>query len=149
MIVVDASVFVKLFKAEDDTRVARAFVDHLLDHNLPFVAPSVVLYESLAAALHIGHSFATVGELFDRLRQFGLRIEEPSMGELARAELIATTVVPGGGYPTLFDCIYHAMAIERGGVFVTADRRHATRTVQFGHVAALADWMTAVTPPHP
>ncbi len=53
---------------------------------------------------------------------------------------MATAAAPGGGYPTLFDSIYHAMALERGGVFVTADRKHVDRTRSFGGVMLLSEW---------
>jgi hypothetical protein len=56
-----------------------------------------------------------------------------------RAEKIDTTGHAKSGYPALNDSIYHAMAIERGGVFVTADRRHFAKSKQFGSVVLLAD----------
>ena len=35
------------------------------------------------------------------------------------------------------------MAIERNGVFVTADKRHFAKAKQFGNVVMLADWKPA------
>ena len=140
MIVVDASVFVKLFKTEDGSDTARALIDHLLGQDDEFLAPSVVLYEALSAALHVEQHFDTIGTLFDQLRHFGLKIEEPAGDELVLAEKIARTEAPGGGYPALFDSIYHAMAIRRGGTFVTADQRHFSKAGQFGSVVLLSQW---------
>jgi predicted nucleic acid-binding protein len=140
MIVVDASVFIKLFKIEDDSDIARRVIDALIDGDRPWLAPSVVLYETLAGALHIGQPFAKVSGLFDRLRLFGLAIEEPSLSDLNLAERIATARAPSGGHPTLFDSIYHAMAIELGGTFLTADRKHLEKTKSLGSVQLLSDW---------
>lgn len=77
MIVIDASVFVKLFKVEEDSAIARVVIDQLLDDNEPMLAPTIVLYETLSAALHVGQPFEVVVELFDRLRRFGFTIEDP------------------------------------------------------------------------
>ena len=143
MIVVDASVFVKLFKAEEGSDASRRLVDHFTDRGEGWCAPTVVLYETLSAALHIGHRFETVHRLFGQLKSFGLDMAEPTRPDLALAEKITTTESPGGGYPALFDSIYHAMAIERGGTFVTADDRHIAKAGHHGSVVALADWQPA------
>jgi predicted nucleic acid-binding protein len=140
MIVVDASVFVKLFKREEGSDLARSFIDHMLDSRQGYTAPSIVLYESLSAALHVELPLDGIGSLFNEFREFGLTIEGPTVKELALAEKIARSRAPSGGYPALFDSIYHAMAIERGGTFVTADERHFTKAKQFGSVVLLADW---------
>jgi predicted nucleic acid-binding protein len=140
MIVVDASVLVKLFKREEDSDLARSFVDHMLDSGQGYLAPSIVIYESLSAALHVELPLDEIGSLFNEFREFGLAIEEPTVKELALAEKIARSRAPGGGYPALFDSIYHAMAIERGGTFVTADERHFRKAKQFGRVIMLSDW---------
>ena len=44
------------------------------------------------------------------------------------------------GYPDWEDSIYHAVAINRGHTFVTADSRHVSKASAFGHVLLLADW---------
>lgn len=140
MIVVDASVFVKLLKQEEDSKIARDLVDRMLEEGQGYLAPSIVLYEALSAALHVELPLAVVGQLFDQFRELGLTIEEPTIQDLATAERIATSVAADKGHPTLFDSIYHAMAIERGGTFVTADQRHFAKAKQFGSVVLLADW---------
>lgn len=140
MIVVDASVFVKLLKEEDGSDLARSFIDHMLAKGTGYLVPSIALYESLSAALHVEVPLDTVGKIFEEFRALGLAIEEPSQADLKLAETIARNQSPGGGYPTLFDSIYHAMAIERDGTFVTADTRHVTKAEEYGHVSLLVDW---------
>jgi predicted nucleic acid-binding protein len=146
VIVIDASVFVKLFKKEEGSDIARALIDHILEQRDTFLAPSILLYEALSAALHVEQPFDKIGDLFDQLRDFGLGIEEPTKDELVLSEKIARTEAPGGGYPTLFDSIYHAMAIRRGGTLVTADRRHLAKAEHLGSVMLLSDWRQP-TPP--
>jgi predicted nucleic acid-binding protein len=140
VLIVDASVLIKLFKPEADTAIARGLIGSLVRQKQPFAAPSVALYEVLSNALHFERPFVEVAELFTRLRGLGPSLEEPTAPELARAQGIAMTRAPIGGYPALYDSIYHAMAIERAGTFVTADARHVAKTAHLGHVRLLADW---------
>jgi len=143
VIVVDASVVVKLFRTEADSELARAFFDWFLDAGVEAVAPSVVTYEVLSAALHVNYPFDTAFKILSDLRSLGLSVEDPTRDDIALAEKIATTRAPGGGYPTLFDSIYHAMAIGRGGTFLTADEKHIRLTENHGHVTRLSDWRPA------
>ncbi len=140
MIVLDASVVVKLFKDEADSPLARSLADQEFNRDEPVLAPGIMIYEVFASALNVRHPFGRIVELLDRLRLVGLRVEEPNHAELLLAEKITTSKAPGGGFPTLFDSIYHAMAIERGGTFVTADVKHVGKTRHLGHVLALSEW---------
>ena len=140
MIVIDASVFAKLFLNEDDSSAAEAVVNHAIANGIELIAPSVLLYEALSIALRHSVPFKAVMELLDGLRAGALTLHEATLVELMTAEKIATTGHKKTGYPALNDSIFHAMAIERGGLFVTADQRHAAKTKQFGRVVLLADW---------
>ncbi|MGB1208558.1 MAG: hypothetical protein ACPG7W_05135, partial [Paracoccaceae bacterium] len=54
---------------------------------------------------------------------------------------IASSGHPKSGYPDPADSLYHALAVMRGGTFLTADRRHANKAHAFGHVCVLSDWV--------
>jgi predicted nucleic acid-binding protein len=41
---------------------------------------------------------------------------------------------------TFYDAAYHALAIDRHGTMLTADRRYVTRCGAAGHVGLIADW---------
>jgi predicted nucleic acid-binding protein len=148
LIVVDASILVKLFKQEDDSAKARTVIDRLLRGDEAYLAPTLVLYEVLSAALHVDYPFAKVGEFFEKLRINGLDIEEPTTDELILAQKIASTAAPSGGYPALFDSIYHAMAMARGAIFLTTDERHTAKAGHLGSVQLLSVWSPdSPTPP--
>ena len=140
MIVLDASVFAKLLLDEPDRSEAMSLIEHALASREELIAPSLIVYETLSIALRHGVPFGEAMDLLGRLRASGLTVEEPTIGELTRAEKIATAGHAKSGYPALEDSIYHAMAIERGGTFVTADQRHVAKTKQFGNVVLLNDW---------
>jgi predicted nucleic acid-binding protein len=140
MLVLDASVLVKLFRDESDSAVAYSLVKHCADKQVAFLSPGLALYELLSVALHYEVSFTVPIELVKRLRQTGFRLVEPSAREILKAEQIARANSPSHGFPQLKDSIYHAMAVERGATFVTADAKHLARTRSFGHITLLADW---------
>lgn len=136
MIVVDASVFNKLFLDEPDRDQAQRLFGSAIENNIPIIAPGLLLYESLAVALHYGVEPAIVLSLLDPLRDAGMRLVEPSGTDIERAFEIAQAA----GRPSLQDSLYHALAIETGGTFVTADRRHLKKTSRFGHIVLLSDY---------
>jgi predicted nucleic acid-binding protein len=44
------------------------------------------------------------------------------------------------GFPSFYDASYHALSIQYNCYFVTADKRHFTKTQQLGHILLLSDW---------
>ncbi|TPI35412.1 type II toxin-antitoxin system VapC family toxin [Mesorhizobium sp. B3-1-9] len=140
MIIVDASIFIKLFRDEDGSEQARNLFAKNIADGRAMAAPSILLYESLSAALHYEQSFVMVATLIAGLREGGFQLLEPDMGELAKTQEIATQLSPAGGYPTLNDCVYYAMAINRAATLVTADQRHFAKTKHLGSIVLLADW---------
>lgn len=75
------------------------------------------------------------------MRRSGFRLIHPSFRELQLAETIARHGQDAqANPPQLRDSIYHAMAIERGGTFITADRKHIEKTRYLGHAIALSEW---------
>lgn len=41
---------------------------------------------------------------------------------------------------TFYDAAYHALAIHRGGLMVTADEAYVRKTIRAGHVVLLSHW---------
>lgn len=139
MIVPDASVFVKLFLDEPDRDLAKALFQKGITGAEEIIAPSLLLYESLAVAQHYSVEFDQVMEILTALRDCGFHLVEPPSSALLRASAMSAKAHREGRL-TLQDCIYHALAIELDGTFVTADARHARRAKSFGSVALLADF---------
>lgn len=149
MIVPDASVFAKLFLEEADRSRAESDVRARVGRHLGTCRAHAHHLRGLSIGLRRDVPFAEIIGLFDRLGGACLSIEEPTTEELIRAEEIARLGNRASAYPALQDSIYHAMAIRRGGIFITADRRHVAKAKQFGNVVLLADWRAAATPPRP
>lgn len=144
MIVIDASVIVKLFHSETDSHLAHDAVLAIAASGADFGSPGIVTYEVLAVALHYDVPFEIPLQLFGRMKAAGFQLIEPTDDELILGGQIAATRPKSHGYPELKDSIYHAVAIMRGGAFLTADDTHITKTREFGSAVPLSEWRAAL-----
>jgi predicted nucleic acid-binding protein len=140
IVVLDSCVFNKLFLLEDDRGHALEFLDFSRKNKTRLLAPSLFLYEVLAvaAASPFGADAA-----FDLIRQFqaaGFEITELDAKTVKQAIFIANSGHPKTGYPTFYDSAYHALALVLGGVFLTSDSKHLSKTASIGNVVLLRDW---------
>ena len=140
LIVVDASVFNKLFLDEPDRDLALGFFRHVLAEAIPFGAPELLKLEACQCALHYDQPFSNALALLERYTAGGFEWINLTDAHWIKAEELARTGNPKAGYPTLIDSLYHAAAILAGGTFLTSDRRHLAKAAGFGHVTLLADW---------
>jgi predicted nucleic acid-binding protein len=77
------------------------------------------------------------GEMLASLVDFGLT--EALLDARWRTRTVALAVT----YEVAFyDAAYHAVALSRGGVFVTADERYVRRAASAGRVSSLRDWQS-------
>ena len=150
MLILDASILVKLFHQEIDSDDARSAVEEAVEQRIPLLSPSLALYEILSVALHYELPFEVPLRLVAALQRTGFQFVEPTPRELLKAQAIATTRSSAHGYPQFQDSVYHAMAIVREATFLTADRKHADRTKGFGSIQLLSEWRSSeATPPRP
>ena len=140
MIAIDASVFNKLFLKETDSHLAIAMFRFVIEKDIERLAPNILLYETCSTALHYGVNFADIHSIINVQRNAGFRLVEPSLAVLETAEKIATSGNKKAGFPTLYDSIYHALAIVGGGSFITADKRHYAKARSFKNIYLLENW---------
>ncbi len=137
--IVDANVYNKLFLAEPDSPDAFSFFRHLISGSLPWFEPPILQFEMLHSALHYSQPFAIPLGILDNHLATGMAFIEPWREVWLVAEEISQTGHAKSGYPSLADSLYHALAIQMEGTFVTADRRHYTKAESFGHICMLPD----------
>ena len=100
---------------------------------IELVAPQLWLYE-------VGNTLARrfpeeAGDLLASLVDF--RLTEARLDAEWRAHAVFLAVTHGVSF---YDAAYHATALARGGLFVTADERYVRRAAQAGGVVALREW---------
>jgi predicted nucleic acid-binding protein len=139
VVVPDASVILKWTlpsDAEPDADRALLLRNAIRDDVVQAVVPSLWLFEvgNTVARRFPQHASAWLSAL----AKFGLE-EQAISPQWLRQALALTERHP----VSFYDAAYHATAIVRGGVFVTADERYVAHASYHGAVVALQEW----TPP--
>jgi len=138
----DVSVLLKWVPPSDDEQdVDKALLLRAatLNDAVRAIVPALWLYEiaSTVARRFPTHAFAWLTSLM----KFGLTEAAPSDAWLTAAlELTRTYEV------SFYDAAYHALAITREGVFVTADVRYVNRMAGEGTVVALSEGKAPIPP---
>ena len=132
----DASVLLKWAlppKNEQWVLQALSLRDAMLNSRVRLLVPALWLFE-------VGHTLA---------RKFPA--EAPNhLSILSRYGLIESSMTPpirkrafdlcADHGVSFYDACYHALAIERGGVFITADEKHLRLAASSGNICHLRDW---------
>lgn len=136
-LVVDASVAVKWVlpdpAIESDTDRATALLNAFRENRLELVQPPHWLAEVAAVISRLRPEFAN--EAVDLLDALELAVEADA-AIYKRASRIARQFDHH-----LFDTLYHALALERGAVLVTADDRYLRKAGALGGIVSLGDWI--------
>ncbi len=139
-VVLDACVFCKLFLREDDRQQAIELVSILIEQDYQIIVPALFLYEVFAIAKMSSFPNSTVYELINKFETKQLSFLTPDKLCIEKASEICDTGHAKSGFPSFYDAIYHALAIQYNCYFVTADKKHFTKTQQLGHVVLLSNW---------
>ncbi len=139
-VVIDACIAAKTFAQEADSPEALELLRACVKNNIPMIAPDLMKYEIAQIALKKSFAMDKVIHLFEDAIFTLVEMHNPDRFTWLQAESICQKGHEKSGYPTMYDSIYHAMAIIKDGVFITADRRHYEKAKSFGHIAMLNDW---------
>ena len=136
--IVDTSVALKWYVQRGEADVTKAF--QLLEAHgrgqCVLRAPELLLWE-IANALTIGHRLkpADVSEALAHLRGLDLDLKSVQWSTLQSAVEIATAVDA-----TVYDAYYLALALESGGVLVTADEKFLRKARRYPGIVSLAQF---------
>ncbi len=141
-VVVDANIVAKTFLDEADSQVALDVFGACLENEVPIIAPDLLKYEVAQTALRHKVSVKTVFKIFEDQISTLVDQQAPSLEAWQKAEEIFSHGHVKSGYPSMYDSIYHAIAVVEDGVFITADKRHYEKVKSFGHIVLLENWET-------
>ena len=139
-IILDANIGIKILHSESDSEVAQKFLQACITENRKFFVPEHFLYELVNVCQRLGVQITNALKLFEAMKGSLLTIMTPEYSTWLLAEKIAKEGHQKSGFPTMYDSIYHALAIETNGVFVTADKRHFAKAERFFHICLLENW---------
>lgn len=138
-VVLDANIFLKLFKQEPDSSQAKDLLKHLAKTFAEIIVPPVVVNETVHACEREGLDVEAACDLFKGLMDLNLRFA-PLTGDLIDKTLIISKQGhKKSGFPSFSDSMYHAVAIRENALFITADKRHHAKTKHLGHIELLAN----------
>jgi len=139
-IILDASVAVKILHEEQDTNIAQDFLEACTTNDTHVLVPEHFLYELINVCQKLGIEVANALKFFGAMKGSILTVVTPDNAMWLLAEKIAREGHQKSGFPSMYDSIYHALAIESKGIFVTADRRHFAKTENLAHISLLSAW---------
>ena len=140
IIVPDSNLFIKLFHPESDSEDAKVFFKTCAELNSNLIVPELFQYEISAVVCEKHCDLKPVLDLFLSFKHSILTVTVPDESTWLLAEKIVRNGHPKSGFPSIYDSIYHALAIQSGGVFLTADEKHFSKAKDFQHITLLKDW---------
>lgn len=145
-IVIDSNVFFKIIANEQDSLQAENFFNWSLDNEIKLYAPKLFEYEIASItqkAIKENRFDKTINEalsVVDLYKEATLSVIEPTKEIWLKAEEISSVGHLKSGFPSIYDSIYHAMAVKMNSVFLTADGRHYDKTKKIGNILLLENW---------
>lgn len=140
MIVIDSNIFAKLFVEEADSWQARSFFKYCINNNIPLTAPTLFFYEVLQIGVYYNFPVGEIYDLINEYLKFDLNLLELNRQDWLEVEKMTQSWHYKSGFPSLYDSSYHIVAIARDSIFLTADKRHQSKTNQFGSIELLDKW---------
>lgn len=134
--VIDSSVFNKLYLDEIDRDKAQDLFAQAAENKAKLLAPDLLFLEVINTAQRCGVPVERIVELLDA-QKYLMQMRTFNEEEKKVALQIISQGHPNCGYPSIYDAIFHAMAICNNAIFITADRRHYEKTKQLGSICLL------------
>ncbi|MBF0289297.1 MAG: type II toxin-antitoxin system VapC family toxin [SAR324 cluster bacterium] len=104
------------------------------------LAPQLLYYEVIATAQYYKLPIDSVSQLLNQQIKYNLPLIETTEKHRSKAIEIVQMGHPPSGYPSIYDAIFHAIAVIENGIFVTADRKHFVKANTIGHITMLETW---------
>ena len=140
IIVLDANIAIKVLHYETDSEAARRFLQACATEKARIIVPEHFLYELINVCQRLGIAIQNALELFETMKGSILTVVTPGHSAWLLAEKIASDGHKKSGFPSIYDSIYHSLAIESEGVFVTADKRYYAKAEHHSGICLLEDW---------
>jgi predicted nucleic acid-binding protein len=144
-IIPDANVFLDFMFGRKLRSKAELLLRRAISEEVVLIVPTLMLDEITEVLCGISDTLEKAGvhlRFLDDLIQVGvLKIVRPNADTRVRAIQIARTGHKKSGFPELSDALYHAVAIDHHGRFLTNDKAHFSKTNQFGSIQGLWDYL--------
>ncbi len=138
--VIDSCVFMKLFLDEEDDEIAEKLIFEIAANDHKIYVPSLFIYEvsNIIASKKLDEK--QVFSILKKYEKSVLKIIDPAQEIFFQSIKMAQNGNNKSGYPSVYDCVYHALAIEQKCNFVTSDAKHFAKTKTFGFIKLLKEY---------
>ncbi|MCK5871958.1 MAG: type II toxin-antitoxin system VapC family toxin [Methylococcales bacterium] len=136
--VVDSSVFNKLYLDEVDRDKAQQLFIQAASGQIMLLAPDLLYLEVINTAQRCDVPLKAVIELLE-VQKHLMKMRSVTDKERKKAVEIVADGHEKSGYPSIYDAIFHAMALCNQGIFITADKRHYAKTHALGGICLLSE----------
>ena len=141
-LVIDANLMIKLLNEEPDSEMAFEFFEYCHQNRVLFIAPELFEYEVIAVLTKAKVPLFEILSLLKVYENDCLLLQKPTLDDWQFASKICQDGNEKSGYPSMYDSIYQAMAINRNIQFITADSRHFAKASKHGNIALLENWQS-------
>lgn len=138
--IVDTSVFNKLFLLEEGREQALRLFEKSALGEMDLYAPSLLFFEVISTAQYYQLNLHDILKLYETQTQYNLKIIEPNTMHRRQALQIASLGHRKSGFPSIYDAIFHAIAMIEEAMMITADRRYFRKVEKLGHILLLEDF---------
>lgn len=146
--VLDANIFLEYIYNRLLSEPARQIIKDAILEEIQIVVPSILLDEITEVLCGNLDNIEEVEQHLKYIEKLAkqdiLQIVVPNIDVRMKAIEIARTGNKKSGYPELTDCLYHALAITSGAVFLTNDKKHISKVKRFSHIQELSDYKMKV-----
>jgi predicted nucleic acid-binding protein len=136
--VIDSSVFNKLYLDEPDRDKAQRLFVKVAAAEIMLLAPDLLYLEVVNTAQRCGLPINSVVELLEA-QHYLMKMRAVTNDERKQALMIIGNGHDKSGYPSIYDSIFHAMAVCNDAILVTADKRHYAKTHVLGNICLLSE----------
>lgn len=136
----DSNIFAKLLFEETDSKLASEFFEQCIHQDAKLIVPELFTYEIMSICQYYGGNISKALSMIEAYKDVNLTVISPNINMWKKAANIANDGNPKSGFPSMYDSIYHALAIELDGIFVTADKKHFTKAAQYKNICILSEW---------
>jgi len=137
--IIDSSVFNKLYLNESGRDTVLVLFKEASKGNIILIAPKLLEYEVIATAQYNRLPINAIWELLKQQIGCNLNLVDPTTEHWEKALEIIQMGHIKSGYPSIYDTIFHAIAIIEGGTLITADKKHFVKVEKLRHITMLND----------
>lgn len=135
--IIDSSVFNKLYLQEEGREEALYFFERSAKREATLLAPTLLYYEVISTAQFYRLPIGVIEDLLEEQITSTLILVEPQIEHRSKALQIIQRGHLKSGFPSIYDAIFHALAIVEKGTLITADKKYYSKVKALGHIQLL------------